>query len=76
MVDVTANKIRGVRIENREVHMSLSMAAKVGSVIVHADESASDAGHEFDLIALKSLLNDDEVRAFIEVMGPFVPRKR
>jgi hypothetical protein len=54
----------------------LSLAMKLGSIAVHAEELLSPDGHEFDKVALDNLLQDPEVKSWIEAMGPMLPRKR
>jgi hypothetical protein len=49
---------------------------KLGSIAVHADELTSPAGHEFDRIALRQLVDDPEIAAWVKTMGPMLPRKR
>lgn len=60
---------------------SMSLLAKLGSIAVHADELSSknvDAvrGHEFDKIAIRQLIADPEITAWIKEMGPLLPVKR
>lgn len=45
-----------------------SLLCKLASVIVHADEAAGEQGHEFDIDALRTALNDDEVAEWIKAM--------
>lgn len=45
---------------------SPSLCAKLGSVVVHAEELFSDNGHAFDRAALKTLLDDDDIALWIE----------
>jgi hypothetical protein len=51
---------------------------KLGSLAVHADELLSPKGHDFDRVALKQLLADPEVVAWLAEMGKmaFLPVKR
>lgn len=58
------------------MRIKLSLAVKLVSAIVHADEFHSVKGHPNDLIALKELLVDPEVKQFMKDMGPFAPVKR
>ncbi len=57
---------------------SASLLCKLGSIAVHADEMLSSDGHEFDRVALATLLNDPEIAAWIDQMDnlAMVPRKR
>lgn len=55
---------------------SLALLAKLGSIIVHADEYHSSRGHDYDYTAFKGLLADPEVITWIKAMGPFLPVKR
>lgn len=57
---------------------SPSLLCKLGSVIVHADELLSPDGHDFDRVALGVVLNDPEVKTWLEQMTKmgFIPLKR
>jgi hypothetical protein len=45
-----------------------SLACKIGSIVVHAEEMMSPSGHGFDKIALEALLRDGEVQAWLATM--------
>lgn len=47
---------------------ALSVVVKLASIAVHAEEATSPRGHAFDLIALRSLLNDPEVTTLLAEM--------
>jgi len=55
-----------------------ALLAKIGSIVVHADEMLSMDGHEFDRHALQSLLADPEIQAWLKEMGKLamIPVKR
>lgn len=57
---------------------SISLLVKMGSVAVHADEYLSADGHDFDRIALQSLLKDPEIVGWLEGMRSMamIPEKR
>lgn len=57
---------------------TLSLLCKLASIAVHADEMLSPGGHQFDKIAITSVLNDPEVKEFIALMAKnsLVPLKR
>ena len=57
---------------------SASLLCKLGSIVVHADELISPDGHQFDRVALQSLLADTEVKEWLREMdgAAMVPRKR
>lgn len=57
---------------------SIRLLVKLGSIAVHVDEYLSPQGHEFDKEALRQLLADQEVSAWIAEMGrqAFLPVKR
>lgn len=57
---------------------SPGLLCKLGSIAVHADEFLSPDGHQFDADAIRALLKDPEVSAWIGQMGAaaMVPRKR
>jgi len=55
---------------------SLSLLVKLSSIVVHAEELCSPKRHHFDLAAIKTLFDDEEVKQWIKSMGPFAPVKR
>jgi len=56
----------------------LSLLVKLGSIAVHVEEMLSPKGHYFDKEAIRSLLNDEEVKQWIKEMNrlAFLPKKR
>jgi hypothetical protein len=56
----------------------VALLAKIGSILVHIEEASGEGGHEFDWIAIRSLLADREVQEWLDGMGlaGLVPRKR
>lgn len=63
---------------NKVFEPSMTLLIKLGSIVVHTEEMLSPKGHEFDKIALKSLLDDLEVVAWLKEMDKqaFLPKKR
>jgi hypothetical protein len=58
---------------------SVSVGIKLASLAVHADELLSQGGNvEFDGTAIRGILNDPEVVAYIESLRPYalLPEKR
>lgn len=57
---------------------SPALLAKIGSIIVHAEELLSDDGHAFDRVAMQNLLSDPDVAAWLGGMNAMalLPRKR
>lgn len=55
-----------------------SLLAKLGSIAVHVEEALSVKGHRFDIEALRTLLNDEEVKTWLKEMGALamIPKKR
>ena len=55
-----------------------TLLVKLGSALVHMEELHSPGGHEFDMAALNSLLNDDEVLGWLAEMEKMalLPLKR
>lgn len=53
-----------------------ALAAKIASVVVHADEMLSAKGHHFDKAALDVALHDPDVQAWIKALGALAPVKR
>ena len=60
------------------LRVGVSMAVKLGSIAVHAQELLSPKAHEYDVAALRTLLKDDEVKRWLEAMSKlaFLPVKR
>ena len=54
----------------------LGLACKLASVVVHADEASGPDAHHFDLGALKTVVDDAEVKAWLLSLGPLAPVKR
>lgn len=44
------------------------LLVKLGSIVRHAEEAASDEGHPFDTIAVKTLLEDPDVVEWMAAM--------
>jgi vacuolar-type H+-ATPase subunit C/Vma6 len=63
---------------NTLVQPSLQTLVKLGSIVVHADELTSPGGHEFDKQAIRALMQDEDVQAWIKGMSELalLPRKR
>ena len=57
---------------------SATLLCKLGSIVVHADELLSPAGHEFDRTVILSLLADPEVAQWLLDMNALamLPVKR
>ena len=55
---------------------SIKLLCKLGSIVVHVDEGLSAHGHPFDVIVLRSLVEDPEVKAWVAAMGALLPKKR
>jgi hypothetical protein len=57
---------------------SVSLIVKLGSIAVHAEEFLSNDGHEFDRVALTSLLCDVEIRNWLALGDAMamLPKKR
>lgn len=47
---------------------SVALLAKLGSIAQHVDEAISPHGHDFDWAAVRSLLADQEVSAWLDAM--------
>lgn len=57
---------------------AVTLLVKLGSIAVHVDEMLSPDGHAYDREAIKSLLDDPEVKEWIAAMDKmaFMPKKR
>ena len=51
---------------------------KLGSIVVHFDEATMPGGHQFDMHTARTLLEDHEVKAWLEAMNKMamLPVKR
>lgn len=69
------------RVGSDMTHMknpSLGLLVKLASVAVHAEEILSPHRHEFDIDAIKTLLDDAEVKSWLAEMAKqgLLPVKR
>lgn len=57
---------------------NFNVLVKLGSIAVHSEEMLSSGGHEFDRVALESLLQDKDVIAWLGQMDTLalIPKKR
>ena len=55
---------------------SLKILTALGSIAIHVEEAMSGNGHNFDVIAIKTLLHDADLRQWIKDMGALMPVKR
>lgn len=55
-----------------------ALLCKLGSILVHLDEGLRTKGHEFDFIAIRQLLRDDQVFGWLYEMDKLamLPKKR
>ena len=61
---------------SRLTELDLTLLVKLGSIAVHADELTSPGGHDFDRVAMRQLIEDPDVVAWVKAMGALLPRKR
>lgn len=61
-----------------DVPLPLSLVVLLGSIAVHIDEYDSADGHELDLVAIRGLLSNPEIKSFIEIWTAkgYLPVKR
>jgi len=59
-----------------KLEIQLTLASKLASIVVHADELASPDRHQCDVAALEQVIADPEVQAWIKALGPLAPVKR
>lgn len=67
------------KLSSPDFQPSVSVGIKLASLAVHADELLSPGGSaEFDGTAIKTLLADSEVVAYLDLLRPFalLPMKR
>lgn len=55
---------------------SAALLVKLGSAVVHADELTSPHGHDFDRTAIRTIVDDPDVKAWVKAMGALLPVKR
>jgi hypothetical protein len=65
MMSENAKFVAALASQDTFLAPSPALLVKLGSIIVHADEFTSGDGHEFDLGAMKVLLADPAVKAWI-----------
>lgn len=54
-----------------------TLAVKLGSIVIHAEEGVGPKGHSFDLAVLRTLTADGEVREWLDSFPPgYLPVKR
>lgn len=55
-----------------------ALLCKLGSIAVHVEEMLSAKGHSFDRVALTTLLEDAEVKRWLQLMDgmAMLPKKR
>ena len=58
--------------------IKVGLLVKLGSIAVHADEAISPGSHDYDVIAIRGLLDDPEVKEWMLAMDKlaFLPKKR
>jgi hypothetical protein len=56
----------------------VSLLCKLGSIAIHAEEMLAPGRHQFDVAAMRTLLDDEEVKKWIAGMDlmAFLPKKR
>lgn len=71
-------QLRDFKPDDNPLFASAPLLCKLGSILVHVEEGTSADGHAFDVIALRSLMADPEVRAWLREMDKLalVPVKR
>lgn len=74
---------KGIRSDGRParsypLQAPTSVMVKLGSIAAHAEEAAGPGGHPFDALAIRSLLDDPEVREWMAAMRKlaFLPEPR
>jgi hypothetical protein len=55
-----------------------SVLIKLGSIYIHIEEAMNKKAHNFDVLALKQLLDDPELKEWIKQMDnlALIPKKR
>ena len=56
--------------------ISETLASKLASIVVHAEEMLSPMGHGYDRLALEQAIDDPEVQVWIQGLGALAPVKR
>lgn len=79
-VPMIMTQLRAVAKKEKDnpLQPDLGVLCKLGSITVHAEEMLAHEGHNFDRIALESLLKDEEVVAWSAQMTAkaLIPKKR
>lgn len=69
MAEAEARKLKTLAPETaivQKIAMPMPLRIKLGSLVVHCEELLSPSGHEYDKHAINTLLQDPDVRAFME----------
>lgn len=53
---------------SERIEPSVSVAVKLASLAVHAQEMLSSGGHHFDQVAIEGLLSDPEIVAYLALL--------
>lgn len=64
-------------MSERTTNLTMSLAIKLASLAVHAEEATGPEGHSFDMSALRGISEDAEVVAWLREFDPaLLPVKR
>ena len=71
-------KRKSVRATVDTFNPPLGLLRKIGSIVVHADELTGTRGHQFDSVAIRSLLAERDVQDWLAGMeaAGLIPVKR
>ena len=62
--------------QKQAMNPSVQLLVKIGSIVVHADETLSPDGRNLDREVTIGLINDPDVQEWIAAMGVLLPHKR
>ena len=62
------SQVKRLARQTSSISMSLTLAAKVGSLVAHVEEAVSAKGHPFDVLTFKGLLADSEVQEWLTTL--------
>jgi hypothetical protein len=69
--------VGAVKVNRAGLNLTTSLASKLASIVVHADEGTDPGNGEMvDIVTLRGLVDDPEVRNWLKVLGPLAPVKR
>jgi len=64
--------------DKKKINPDMQTLVKIGSILSHVEEIMTSQGHKFDVVAIKSLIEDEDVQKWLSTMRKMalLPKKR